>query len=66
MIDDMRGECSTSSGHALQRDQKILAALELADRILDRDGLQELRGLAWHDGERWAIREAIESLKGKL
>ena len=123
MIDDMAGECSTSSGTAIpdkhtpapwvvsgeyiraavyRNDAKdffpaicsvkswpahhggmlgveetranrqlmaaapnLLAACELADQILARDGLQEIRGLAWHDGERWVIQEAIRRAKGE-
>lgn len=61
MTDDMAGECSTSSGIPLER--QLLAACELADQILARDGLQEIRGLAWHDGERWLIQEAIRRAK---
>lgn len=86
MIDDMAGECSTSSGTAfdrylalndgdMRRDKavrevretisQLLAACELADQILARDGLQEIRGLAWHDGERFVIQEAIRRAKGE-
>lgn len=53
----------TSSGYSVER--QLLAACELADQILARDGLQELRGLAWHDGERGQIREAIRRAKAE-
>lgn len=62
MIDSMAGTCQTSSGYSVER--QLLAACELADQILARDGLQELRGLAWHDGERGQIRAAIQRAKG--
>lgn len=63
MIDPMAGDCSTSSGYSAER--QALDALELADQIFARDGLQEIRGLAWHDGERGQIRDAIRRLKGE-
>jgi len=61
MIDDMAGECSTSSGYSVER--QLLAACELADQILARDGLQAIRGEAWTDGERYQIRRATERAK---
>lgn len=63
MIDSMHGSCSTSSGYSAER--QLLAACELADQILARDGMQELRGRAWHDGERGQIRAAIQRAKGE-
>lgn len=41
----------------------ILKALELAERILQRDGLQQIRGEAWTDNELEAIQKAIEDTK---
>jgi hypothetical protein len=63
MIDEMHGTCQTSTGYSTER--QLLAACELADQILARDGIQELRGLAWHDGERWKIQEAIRRANGE-
>ena len=42
----------------------VLKALELADRIMCRNGLQAIRGEAWNDDEHAEIRAAIRALGG--
>lgn len=44
---------------------ELLAACELALRILDRDGLQHIRGEAWTDGERERLELAVAKAKGE-
>lgn len=43
----------------------LLEACELALRILGRDGLQEIRGEAWTDGERERLELAVSRAKGE-
>lgn len=42
----------------------LLAALERAEALFDRVGFQEMRGLAWHDGDRDLMRAAIAKARG--
>tara|TARA_R110000803_G_scaffold32357_7_gene71400 strand:- start:715 stop:1140 length:426 start_codon:yes stop_codon:yes gene_type:complete len=42
---------------------ELWTALELADRILQRDGIAALRGLAWNDTEASVIREACDKAR---
>lgn len=44
---------------------ELLAACELALRILDRDGIQSLRGTAWTDTEREQIEAAVAKARGE-
>ena len=44
----------------------MLKALERVELIFHRDGLQALRGLAWHDGDLQAIQDAISSARGEI
>ena len=39
----------------------MLAALQMAESLFDRQGFQEMRGLAWNDGDRKQIQDAIKA-----
>ena len=43
-----------------QINYELWHALALADRIMQRDGIAALRGLAWTDDEAATIRSAAE------
>lgn len=45
---------------------KLRDALDMAERIMHRDGVQALRGEAWVDGELELISEARQAVKYHL